>query len=194
MPQMAAQATESAPGAMPAAEITRVPAPVGPSQKLAGLVGLVFGIVGGLGFIASSSFATGSDLEHGSMLGFYVNGWSNIAHLLAGLLLLTAAASRPLTRAAWRIIAFAALIALIAGLIDGDDIFGLVPVNAADHIADAVLLIVAIVGARTAKEERGILEQDRLILAEDSNPQVVGPGSGHVGGPRRNVARIDARL
>lgn len=194
MPQMAAHATEPAPGATPNAEITHVPAPVGSSQKLAGLVGLILVAAGGLGFIASSSFATGADLEHGSMLGFSVNGWSNVAHLLAGLLLLVAAASRPLTRAAWRIIAFAALVALIAGLIDGDDIFGLVPVNAADHIADAVLLIVAIVGTRRAKEERGILERDRLILAEDPGPQVVGPGSGHVGGPRRNVARIDARL
>ena len=102
MPQMAAQAPESAPAPTAAAAITHVPAPVGSSQKLAGLVGLILVLVGGLGFIASSSFATGSDLEHGSMLGFFVNGWSNIAHLLAGLLLLAAAGSRPFTRAAWR--------------------------------------------------------------------------------------------
>ena len=84
MPQMAAQAPESVPVPTAAAAITHVPAPVGSSQKLAGLVGLILVLVGGLGFIASSSFATGSDLEDGSMLGFFVNGWSNIAHLLAG--------------------------------------------------------------------------------------------------------------
>ncbi|HZO36489.1 MAG TPA: DUF4383 domain-containing protein [Solirubrobacteraceae bacterium] len=191
---MAAEATAPGPDVTPAAGITHVPAPVTQAQKLAGLVGLVLLAAGSLGFIASSSFDTGTGLDHGSLLGFEVNGWSNIAHLAAGLLLLAAAASRAATRAAWRTIAFAALVALIAGLIDGDDIFGLVPVNTADHIADAALLVIALAGTRMAKEDRGILERDRLVGSGDHGPDIVGPGSGSVGGPRRNVARIDARL
>lgn len=194
MKPMVAEAPQPVPAEMPAAGIVGVPAPVTPAQRLAVLVGCVLVVAGGLGFIASASFDTGAGLERGSLLGFDVNGWTNVVNLLAGLLLLVAAASRPLTRAAWRTIALGALIALLAGLIDGDDVFGLIPVDDPGHIADALLLIVAVAGARTAKEGRGILERDRLALADDPGPLVVGPGTGHVGGPRRNVARIDARL
>lgn len=194
MPDMVAEAVEPARAVTPAQGVTHVSAPVTASQKLAVLVGLVLLAAGAFGFIASSSFDTGSGIDSGSLLGFDVNGWSNLLHLLAGLLLLAVSPNRALTRAAWRLIAFAALISLLAGLIDGDDVFGLVPVNTLDKVGDAVLLVIAIIGARAAKEQRPILEQDRLLVDAPDGPGVVGPGSGHVGGPRGNVARIDAKL
>ena len=192
---MVADVAEPATAAQPPKRpIEHVSSPVFPAQKLAALAGSIFVLAGGLGFIASSSFDTGAGLDSGSLIGFDVNGWSNVAHLLAGLLLLAVAANRSATRAAWRLILFAALVALLAGLIDGNDIFGLVPVNSLDHVGDAALLVIAFIGARTAKEDRGILERDRLLFEAEAGPRVVGPGTGHVGGPRRATARIDARL
>jgi hypothetical protein len=178
----------------PTSSVPRHPAPVTDAQKLAGLVGLVLLAAGALGFLANGDFGTGASLRGDTFIGFEVNGWSNVAHIAVGLMLLAAVPSRSATRAAWRIVALSYLIAFVAGLISGDDIFGVFPVNTADHVLDGVLFAIGFAGARRAKEDRGTLERDRVIVPEAEGPMVVGPGSGHVGGRRRNVARIDARL
>ncbi len=58
-----------------------------PAQWYCLLGGLALLLAGILGFLAESSFKTGDALERGSLLGFDVNGWHNIVHLLSGLLL-----------------------------------------------------------------------------------------------------------
>lgn len=178
----------------PTIPLTPAP-PVTKSQRLAGLVGLLLLLFGALGFVASTSFDTGSGFGGDTFIGFEVNGWSNVAHVLLGLNLLIAARSRSLTRATWRLVAFVYLFCVIYGLVDGDDIVGLFPVNAADHIFDAVLFLLGFFGARGAKETRSAIALGRVEDVEHPDvARVVGPGSGHVGGPRRFDARIDAKL
>jgi hypothetical protein len=167
---------------------------VTPAQKLAGLVGLLLLAFGALGFTADASFATGGALESGEFLGFAVNGWTNAAHVGLGLLLLAAAGRRPLARGVWRLVFFTYLIVVIWGYADGDSVAGLFPVNGAVHGLDIALLLLGLVGTRTAKERRGVLERDTIPVAVEDGPRVVGPGSGHVGGRRAGEARIDARL
>ena len=169
-------------------------APTTTSQKVAGLVGVVLVAAGLLGFAGGDGFATGGELDRGSFLGLDVNGWHNLVHAGSGLLLLIGATSRRRARGAWRLFLGAYLVVLVAGLIDGDDVFGVLPVNGADNLLHAALAVLAIWGARNAKEHRGHLECRRIEVERPDGPLVVGPGSGHVGGPRRNAPRIDARL
>jgi hypothetical protein len=177
-------------------------APTTTSQKVAGLVGLVLLAAGLLGFAGNDGFATGDELDRGSFLGLDVNGWHNLVHAGSGLLLLIGATSRRRARGAWRLLLLAYVVVLVAGLIDqvgtpsgpGDDVFGVLPVNGPDHLLHAALVLLAIWGARAAKERRGHLECRTVEVPPADGPLVVGPGSGHVGGPRRNAPRIDARL
>ena len=83
----------------------------------------------------------------------------------------------------------------IVGLADGDDLFGLLPVNPADNVLHAVLALLALWAARLSKDKRDQVGKDRIVIAErDPDERVVGPGSGHVGGPRAIQPRIDRRL
>jgi hypothetical protein len=43
-------------------------------------------VVGIVGFIADSSFGTGSDVDGSDLIVFEVHGWHNIVHILSGLL------------------------------------------------------------------------------------------------------------
>ncbi len=117
-----------------------------PAQLYCLLAGLALLLAGLAGFLVETSFETGDAVERGSLLGFDVNGWHNVVHLLSGLVLLAAAAK-------WRTaktvaLAFGVVYGLVAilGLISDEDILGLIPINAADnvlHIALAALGIIA---------------------------------------------------
>jgi hypothetical protein len=172
----------------------RVAAPVTRAQKLAALLGVLLLAAGAFGFIGDGSFDTGDGVAGGSFLGFEVNGWLNVLHGVSGLVLLIASGSRAATRGAWRLLSLVYLVVFVTGLIDGNDAFRVFPVNGADHWLHGALFVIAFLGARSAKETRQTLERDRVLLPALDGPSVVGPGSGHVGGPRRPVARIDARL
>jgi hypothetical protein len=83
----------------------------------------------------------------------------------------------------------------IVGLADGDDILGLFPVNPADNVLHAALAVVALWAAARSKDKRDILARDRVVVrAPEDAAQIVGPGSGHVGGPRATQPRVDRRL
>jgi hypothetical protein len=118
-----------------------------PAQWYALLVGGVLVLVGLLGFIAESSFATGDDLERGSLLGFDVNGWHNLVHLATGAFLLAFAGSAPAARTA--VFVFAGLYAVVAiwGLVADDAILGLIPINTPDNILHIALAVVAFAAA-----------------------------------------------
>ncbi|MDP9383787.1 MAG: DUF4383 domain-containing protein [Actinomycetota bacterium] len=127
-----------------------------PAQWYCLLGGLALLLAGILGFLVESSFKTGDALERGSLLGFDINGWHNVVHLLSGVVLLAAAAK-------WRTaktvaIAFGAVYGLVTiiGIIDGEDLLSLLPINAADnvlHIALAALGIIAGVISRPKRDD-----------------------------------------
>jgi hypothetical protein len=115
---------------------------------LAGLALLLGGI---FGFIADASFDTSASgdgdangnadgaLQGDGFLGFEVNGWHNIVHLLSGLLLLAAFRRRGAAKTV--ALAFGLIYGVVAviGLIDGVDVLGLIPVNAADNVLHIAL-------------------------------------------------------
>lgn len=117
-----------------------------PAQWYCLLVGAVLLLVGIVGFFVNSKFNTGSGINGSKLIIFEVNGWHNIVHLLSGLVLLAVFAKRKPAKTV--AIAFGAVYALVAiiGLVDGNDVVGLVPVNAADNILH-VLLAAAGLGA-----------------------------------------------
>jgi hypothetical protein len=125
-----------------------------PAQWYCLLAGAALLLAGIFGFLADATFDTdtavdttgGGGLQGDSFLGFEVNGWHNVVHLLSGLALLAAANTRPTAKLV--AIGFGFVYGLVAliGLIDGEDVLGFIPVNAADnllHIALAVLGVAA---------------------------------------------------
>jgi uncharacterized protein DUF4383 len=105
-----------------------------PAQLYALLFGVVLLVVGILGFIADSSFGTGSNVNGSDFIIFEVNGWHNIVHILSGLLGL-AVFRRPDAARAYAL-GFGAvyLVVTIWGFITGDQVLWLIPVDTADNI------------------------------------------------------------
>jgi hypothetical protein len=136
-----------------------------PAQWYCTLGGLALLLAGIAGFFFDSSFDTGGNIDGDAFLGFEVNGFHNIVHILSGLLLLAAAGKR----ASAKIVALVfgltyGLVALI-GLVDGETVFGLIPVNPADnvlHIAlSAVGILAAIASDKDDDDHRGTGDADR---------------------------------
>jgi hypothetical protein len=139
-----------------------------PAQLYCLLGGLALLLAGLLGFLADATFDTsstvdpeggnaGGGLQGDSFLGFEVNGWHNVVHLLSGIVLVAMAKTR--RSAKTTAIAFGAVYGLVAivGLIDGDDVLGFIPVNGPDnilHVALAALGIVAGVISRPKGDDR----------------------------------------
>lgn len=115
-----------------------------PAELYDRIVGPVLILVGLLGFIASSSFTTGNNPPGDDFIIFQVNGWHNLVHIASGLLLLMGighwARARTVT------LAFGAvyLLVTIIGFIDGNDVIGLFPVDAADNVLHLVLGLTAL--------------------------------------------------
>jgi hypothetical protein len=116
-----------------------------PAQWFSLVVGPVLLLIGILGFVADSTFDVGSNdanggpLQGDGFLGFEVTGWHNLVHIASGLLLLVCAKRRSTAKVAT--LGFGAVYALVTviGLIDGNDVLGLFPVNAADNVLHALL-------------------------------------------------------
>jgi hypothetical protein len=127
-----------------------------PAQLYCLLAGLALLLAGIFGFIADATFDTSAsvDPEGGnadgsiqgdSFLGFEVNGWHNVVHLLSGLVLL--GASRTWRSAKTVAIGFGAVYGLVAliGLIDGNDVLGIIPINGADNVLHVALSLLGII-------------------------------------------------
>ncbi|HWH92482.1 MAG TPA: DUF4383 domain-containing protein [Baekduia sp.] len=122
-----------------------------PAQWFSLVVGGVLLLVGVLGFIADASFDTtgtvdtdaggnaGGNLQGDGFLGLEVNGWHNIVHIASGAFLLLMARKRRTAKLGT--IAFGAIYGLVTiiGLIDGEDVLGFIPVNAADNVLHVLL-------------------------------------------------------
>ena len=117
-----------------------------PAQLFAYLTGAVLILVGIIGFLADSSFNTGSGIDGDKLLGiFEINGIHNLVHIGSGLLLLAVAPKRATARTG--VIAFGLVYGLVTliGLIDGETVLGLLPVNPADNVLHIALTAAALV-------------------------------------------------
>jgi hypothetical protein len=138
-----------------------------PAQWYCLLAGLSLLLAGVLGFISDSSFDTGDGVQGDLFLGFEVNAIHNLIHVASGLVLLGASPKRASARAV--ALAFGLVYGLVAiiGLIDGEDVLGLIPINSADnllHIALAALGIIT--GLISRDDDRG---RDSTVLGRDSD-------------------------
>jgi len=130
-----------------------------PAQLYCLLAGAALLLAGIFGFIADASFDTSTtgdgdaagnangQLQGDSFLGFEVNGWHNLVHIASGLVLLAAFKKRAAAKTV--ALAFGLVYGAVAliGLIDGNDVLGLIPVNPADNILHIALSLVGILAA-----------------------------------------------
>lgn len=135
-----------------------------PAQWYCLLAGAALLLAGITGFIAEPSFAQAQ--ERGSLLGFDVNGWHNIVHIASGLLLLASFRSRAAAKTVALAFGLTYGLVTIIGLIDGSDIFGVLPINGADNVLHLALSAVGIFAAlaspaSTPKHAIGNGTQDR---------------------------------
>src|SRR5918998_3053053 len=117
-----------------------------PAQWYCLLAGLSLLLAGILGFIVDSSFDTGDGIQGGELLSiFEVNGIHNLIHLASGLVLLAASPKRASAKTV--AIAFGLVygIVTIIGLIDGETVLGLIPVNPADNILHIALSLLGLI-------------------------------------------------
>src|SRR5687767_11071890 len=92
------------------------------AQRYCLVTGAVLLLIGVLGFVVDGSFETGGSVDGDSLLGFEVNGWHNVVHLLSGIVLLAAANTRPSAKTVAIGFGFVYGIVALIGLISGDDV------------------------------------------------------------------------
>src|SRR5215213_11923580 len=129
-----------------------------PAQLYSLLFGIVLLAVGIFGFIADSSFGTGSDVDGSDFIVFEVNGWHNIVHILSGLLGLALARRRDTARAYALGFGAVYLVVTIWGFITGDQVLWLVPVDAADNLLHLAIAVAGI-AAGLASPARRVAER-----------------------------------
>ena len=119
-----------------------------PARVFCLVIGATLLLVGLLGFLAESKFDTSSGGDPGALDGekfilFEVNGWHNVVHVASGLFLLALMRRHHTARIA--ALSFGAIygVVTIIGLVDGNDVLGLFPVNPADNILHIVLTVAA---------------------------------------------------
>ena len=126
------------------------------AQLFAYLTGAVLVLMGLIGFIADSSFNTGNGIDGDKLLGiFEINGIHNLVHIASGLFLLAVAPKRATARVG--VLAFGAIYGLVTliGLIDGEDVLGLLPVNPADNVLHIALTAAALLAGVMSSGDDG---------------------------------------
>jgi hypothetical protein len=143
-----------------------------PAQWYGVLAGAALVLAGILGFIADATFEVGDDLQRDEFIGFDVNGWHNIVHLASGAVLLVAAFRPAPARAVALAFGLVYGVVAIIGLIDGDDILGVLPINAADnvlHLALAGIGILAAVASPTGTGGAGPEREGRFTRRQGAH-------------------------
>lgn len=110
-------------------------------------------LVGLLGFIADATFDMDDGVQGDSFLGFEVNGWHNVVHILTGLFLLSGVKKAAAAKTVALTFGLAYLVVTIIGLIDGNDVLTIFPVNGADNVLHALLALGAIAAALASRKE-----------------------------------------
>jgi hypothetical protein len=150
------------------------------------LAGASLLLAGVLGFAADGGFDTGSSIDGDNLIVFEVNGWHNLVHIGSGLLLLAAANYRPTAKTVAYV--FGAVYGFVAlwGLVDGDEVFNLIPVNPADNLLHIFLSAAAILCAYVSPTTKG-QQRDRRArkrgVKEIDAPVTGGTTSGRVKAP-----------
>jgi len=127
-----------------------------PAQWYCLLAGAALLLAGIFGFISDSTFDTGDGIQGDGFLGFEVNGIHNLIHVASGLVLLAASPRRASARAVALAFGLVYGVVAIVGLIDGEDVLGLIPINAADNVLHIALAALGIItGLISRDDERG---------------------------------------
>ena len=150
-----------------------------PAQGYCLAAGALLLLGGILGFLADASFDTSTSdgdragnadgqLQGDGFLGFEVNGWHNVVHLLSGLVLLAAFRRRGPAKAVALAFGVVYGIVTIIGLIDGNDVLGIIPVNAADNVLHIVLSVLGIVAGLASRgdDDHDHARRDERLRAE----------------------------
>ena len=130
------------------------------------LYSLVFGatllLAGILGFISNSSFDTGAGINGDDFIIFEVNGWHNLVHIASGLVGL--ALWRNARSARSFALGFGAVYGIVTlwGFVDGNDVLGLIPVDAADNVLHLAIAAAGIL-AGLASAERADTARARTV-------------------------------
>lgn len=143
-----------------------------PAQWYCYVAGALLTLLGLLGFIADSTFDTGGQtdgeggnaggaLQGDSFIGFEVNGWHNVMHLVTGLLLLAFAGKRRTAKPAALAIGVFYLVVALIGFIDGNDVLSLIPVNGADNVLHLLLGLLGIGSALASDADDRELDRGR---------------------------------
>lgn len=108
-------------------------------QKLAWVFGIVFILIGILGFIPAVT-------PGGLLLGiFSVDAMHNVVHLVSGVLAILAAwSSVSYSRLYFKVFGVVYAIVTVIGFVQGDTILGLMMVNMADNVLHLVIAAVAL--------------------------------------------------
>ncbi len=112
-----------------------------PAQWYSLVAGAVLLLIGILGFFVEANFDFGSDVEGESLLGFEINGPHNIVHLASGALGLLAFRRRDTAKTFALAFGAVYLVVAIIGVIQGDNVLGIIPVNGADHVLHFALAL-----------------------------------------------------
>jgi hypothetical protein len=172
-----------------------------PAQGYCLAAGLALLLAGIFGFLADSSFDTGGgadtdrlgnangQLQGDGFLGFEVNAWHNIVHVLSGLLLLAAFRRRgPAKKVA---LAFGVVYGIVAiiGLIDGNDVLGIIPVNAADNVLHIALSLLGIGASLISRgDDHQATTEERIDGRRGTGLDDRRPNRERVGDATRNTA------
>jgi len=113
------------------------------AKKFIMVIGLVFVLVGALGFFSNPIVGASGFFE--------TNVTHNIAHLLIGVMMLAMAPSAPNT--ALNIFGVVYLLLAILGFVMTSPLLGLVAINSADNWLHVVLGVVLLVAGMTLKNE-----------------------------------------
>ena len=105
-------------------------------KKLSMLTGVVFLVVGILGFVP------GVTNEDNLLLGiFQVGTLQNLIHIIGGLAALAAASTEAYAKLYFQVFGVVYAVVALAGVLQGDTVLGLFDVNAAENILHVVLAI-----------------------------------------------------
>ena len=125
-----------------------------PAQIYSLAFGATLLLVGILGFIAESSFNTGANVDGSNLIIFEVNGWHNLVHIASGLVALALWRNPAGARSFALGFGIVYLLVTLYGFVDGNDIIGLFPVNAADNVLHLLISLAGIAAGLASSAER----------------------------------------
>jgi hypothetical protein len=136
-----------------------------PAQVYALVFGITLLVAGVAGFFADASFGDlGSGVQGDELIVFEVNGWHNLVHIASGLLGLALAGTPSGARGYALGFGAVYLAVTVWGIVDGNDVLGLLPVNTADNVLHVAIAVTGIL-AGLASSDRSTARRDRPSTA-----------------------------